>query len=219
MSPNNKPKPQHVSVRHFFLRTAADFYSNLWLAMARGSRYQPISAARMSNVDSRSAGLGDPGLSGCNQFQIRAGDAKETLETRLTKTDGRLCKLKARIFFGVLCPGYFRRQRCCWSIGRRTQRARRRRNQRASPSGYLLSVSTVMSECYSLLILTAPYNRFALYCAKRKCLVLNCIVNRIMCLRFRCKFCVNFNYKWLIQLGLAGPTPRPRLGRSTKISN
>ena len=151
MSPDNKTKPLHVSVRHFFLRTAADFYSNLWRAASRGSRYQPISAARMSNVDSRSAGLGDPGLSGCNQFQIRAGDAKETLETRLTKTDGRLCKLKARIFFGVLCPGYFRRQRCCWSIGRRTQTARRRRNQRASPSasGYLAvshSVSTVMSE-------------------------------------------------------------------------
>ena len=32
---------------------------------------------------------------------------------------------------------------------------------------------------YSLLILTAPYNRFALYCANGKCLVLNCIVNRI----------------------------------------
>ena len=41
----------------------------------------------------------NPGLSGWNQFQIRTGDAKETLETQLTKTDGRFCKLSVAGIF------------------------------------------------------------------------------------------------------------------------
>jgi len=59
----------------------------------------------------------NPGLSGWNQFQIRAGDAKETLETQLTKTDGRISKSSAALLvflFGVLCTGYFRWRLWCW---------------------------------------------------------------------------------------------------------
>ncbi|KAI0226532.1 hypothetical protein LSAT2_022951 [Lamellibrachia satsuma] len=60
----------------------------------------------------------NPGLSGWNQFQIRTGDAKETLETQLTKTDGRFWPgADGRLTRKAACTASRALQWHCWKAG------------------------------------------------------------------------------------------------------